>query len=43
MSVLDKLFRKFVTEEAITDLIMLMSGMMIGAFVKALFNSVSIL
>lgn len=36
MSVLDKLFRKFVTEEAITDFIMLMSGMMIGAYVKTL-------
>lgn len=36
MSVLDKLFRKFVTEEAITDLIMLMSGMMIGSYVKTL-------
>lgn len=36
MSVLDKLFREFVTEETITDLIMLMSGMMIGSYVKTL-------
>jgi hypothetical protein len=47
MSVLNNLFRKFVTKEVLhnisIDLIVIMSGLMIGAFVKALFNTVSIL
>jgi hypothetical protein len=47
MSVLNKLIKKIATKDAIRnisiDLIMIMSGLMIGAFVKALFNTVSIL